>query len=82
MDHGDEGCLVFALCVDFFNVKGMLIWGASVSCGIIALICLNLPYSIHYKFENMYIAGLIPEEPPDIMINHYVQPLLEDLVYS
>lgn len=84
IDRGDEGRLVFTLCVDFFVVEGMRIRGASVSCGIIALICLNLPWSIRYRFDNMYLAGLVPtpQEPPDVLLNHYASPLVQDLRLS
>ncbi|KAF8582896.1 hypothetical protein K439DRAFT_1647409 [Ramaria rubella] len=43
--------------------------------------CLNLPLSICYKPENMYIAGIIngPREPQLSAINHYMRPLVDDL---
>ncbi|KIK31568.1 hypothetical protein CY34DRAFT_57483, partial [Suillus luteus UH-Slu-Lm8-n1] len=43
VDRGEEGRYVFALHVDFFNPEGLNIRGASTSCGIISMACLNLP---------------------------------------
>lgn len=78
--HG-EGRYVFSLNMDFFNVEGMRIRGASTSCGIIAMSCLNLPIELRYKPENMYLAGIIPgpHEPRGTQLNHYLEPLIEDL---
>ncbi|KAF8572648.1 hypothetical protein K439DRAFT_1650101 [Ramaria rubella] len=46
--------------------------------------CLNLPFSICYKPENMYIVGIIngPREPQLLAINHYMWPLVDDLALS
>ncbi|KIJ29534.1 hypothetical protein M422DRAFT_85357, partial [Sphaerobolus stellatus SS14] len=46
--------------------------------------CLNLPLDICFKAENMYIAGIIPgpEEPHKTALNHYLRPLIDDLVVS
>ncbi|KAF8583264.1 hypothetical protein K439DRAFT_1349123 [Ramaria rubella] len=56
----------------------------STSCGIISMVCLNLPLSICYKPENMYIAGIIngPREPQLLAINHHMRPLVDDLALS
>jgi hypothetical protein len=84
VDRGDEGRLVFALNVDFFNPEGLRIRGAKASCGIIAMACLNLPFSIRYNPENMYLAGIIPGpfEPCGTDLNHYLAPLVDDLEES
>ncbi|EIN14144.1 hypothetical protein PUNSTDRAFT_58107, partial [Punctularia strigosozonata HHB-11173 SS5] len=60
----------------------MNIRGARTSCGIIALACLNLPVDIRYKPQNMYLAGIIPgpKEPPLTATNHYLCPLIDDMV--
>jgi hypothetical protein len=78
---GPEGRYVFQLCVDFFNVEGMNVRGASTSCGIIALACLNLPIDIRYKLENMFLAGIIPgpKEPTRVALNHFLRPLIDDM---
>jgi hypothetical protein len=82
VDRGEEGCYVFALHVDFFNPEGLNIHGASTSCGIISMACLNLPADIRYKPENMYVAGIIPgpKQPSLENLNHYIRLLINDLV--
>ena len=46
--------------------------------------CLNLPYEIRYKPENMYVAGIIPppHQPSTTKLNHYVKPVIDALVES
>ncbi|KAL5531768.1 hypothetical protein ACEPAF_5330 [Sanghuangporus sanghuang] len=79
IDRQDELRLAFSLNVDFFNVDGVRSGAASVSCGIISLICLNLPEDIRYKHENVFLAGIIPPKEPDVaQINHYLAPLVDE----
>jgi hypothetical protein len=82
VDRGEEGHYVFTLHVDFFNPEGLNIRGASTSCGIISMACLNLPLDIKYKPENMYLAGIIPglKQPSLENLNHYIHLLINDLV--
>jgi hypothetical protein len=77
-----EGRYVFALNVDFFNAEGMTQHGATTSTGIISMACLNLPITLRYKPEYMYIAGIIPgpTEPTGTQLNHYLRPLISDMV--
>ena len=77
-----ESCLIFTLHLDFFNVNGMLVCGATASCGSIVMACLNLPPHLFYKPENLYLAGIIPgpNEPHLTELNHYIRPLVNDLV--
>ena len=84
IDRQDEGRLGFTFNVDFFAIEGMRIRGAKTSCGLISMACLNLPYDIRYKPENMYVAGLIPgpKEPSLTELNHYLKPVIDDLVVS
>lgn len=84
LDGGNEGRYAFSLNVDFFNIEGMRIRGASTSCGIISMACLNLPIDIRYKPENMYLAGIIPgpREPHLTELNHYIRPLIDDMFIS
>lgn len=79
---GTEGRYLFALNIDFFNVEGVRAGGASTSCGIISMACLNLPIEIRYEPENMYLVGIIPgpSEPPLTELNHYMRPLVTDMV--
>ena len=65
INGGEEGRYAFAVNVDFFNIEGMNVRGASTSTSIISGACLNLPLNICYKPENMYVAGIVtgPKEP-------------------
>ena len=76
------GEYVFSLNVDFFNPNGNKAAGKSFSCGIVAMVCLNLPPELRYQPENMYLAGIIPgpAEPPTACINNYIRPLVDDLL--
>ncbi|KJA14082.1 hypothetical protein HYPSUDRAFT_150826, partial [Hypholoma sublateritium FD-334 SS-4] len=62
----------------------MKIGGASTSSGLISAACLNLPLSVRYNPENMYIAGIVPgpHEPRDDELNHYIRPLINDFLVS
>lgn len=82
IDRGNELRLAFSLNVDFFNIQGVRASGATTSCGIISLVCLNLPENIRYKSENMFIAGIIPgpREPKLTAINSYMKPLIDDMI--
>jgi hypothetical protein len=82
VDRGSEGRYLFALNVDFFNVDGLSLRGASTSCGVISMSCLNLPVHMRHDSEYMYLAGIIPgpREPHLTDINHYLRPLVDDLV--
>ncbi|KAF8836709.1 hypothetical protein BDN67DRAFT_983752 [Paxillus ammoniavirescens] len=59
VDWKDEGCLVFSMNINFFNVKGVHVHSQTTSCRVISCACLNLPLNIHYKPENMYLVGMI-----------------------
>jgi hypothetical protein len=84
IDRGGEGQYAFTLNVDFFNIEGNLQRNASTSTGIISCACLNLPLDIRYKPENMYLAGIIPgpSEPSGDELNHFLDPLVDDMVIS
>ncbi|KAF8586401.1 hypothetical protein K439DRAFT_1646267 [Ramaria rubella] len=62
----------------------MNICGARTSCSIISMACVNLGMEICYKAENMYIVGIItsPHEPSLTELNHYMQPLMDDMVVA
>ncbi|KIK35812.1 hypothetical protein CY34DRAFT_95451, partial [Suillus luteus UH-Slu-Lm8-n1] len=62
----------------------MILYGASKSSGIILMACLNPPLDIRYKPENMYLAGInpSPKQPSLEHLNHYIQPLINDMVDS
>ena len=79
---GEEGHYIFSLSVDFFNPYTNKQSGKKSSVGLISLVCLNLPPSMHYKPENMFRFGVIPgpKEPPLTALNHYLKPLVDDLI--
>lgn len=76
------GHYAFSLSVDFFNPYMNKQAGKKVSIGVISLVCLNLPPDMRYKPENMYLAGIVPgpKEPPLNSLNHYLHPLVSDLL--
>jgi hypothetical protein len=84
IDRQGEGRYGFTLNIDFFNIEGMRTRGRTTSCGLISMACLNLPYEIRYKPENMYVAGLIPppHQPSTTELNHYAKPVIDALVES
>jgi hypothetical protein len=80
---GNEGRLVFSLNVDGFNPYMNKQSGKKVTSGAVYMVCLNLPPSMRYKVENMFLAGVIPgpREPSLHQINHLLRPLVDDLLY-
>jgi hypothetical protein len=76
------GNLIFTLSMDGFNPYGMTQAGKKVSVGAIYMVCLNLPPELRYRFENMYLVGIIPGpgEPSLDQINYLLEPLVEDLL--
>jgi hypothetical protein len=76
------GNLVFSLAMDGFNPYRMMQAGKKVSVGAIYMVCLNLPPEIRYRFENMYLVGVIPgpSEPSLDQINYMLEPLVTDLL--
>jgi len=79
---GSEGRYIFSLSVDAFNPFLNKQAGKKASSTAIYMVCLNLPPSIRYKPENMYLAGVIPgpREPSLTQINHLLNPLVEELL--
>jgi hypothetical protein len=67
-------------CVDFFNPLTNKQAGKKSSIGIISVVCVNLPPSLRYKAENMFLAGVIPgpNEPPLTAVNHYLSSLIDE----
>lgn len=77
-----EGRYVFGLSVDAFNPFLNKQAGKKVSSTAIYMVLLNLPPSVRYKVENMYLAGIVPgpREPSLTQINHLLRPLVDELL--
>lgn len=82
VDRKGEGRYVFTMNIDSFNVEGMCIRGASKSCSLISMACLNLAPEIRYKPENIYIAGIIPIKPSLTQLNYSMKPVIDHLTES
>ena len=73
--------LTFAYFIDWFNPLLNKTAGKTVSCGVIMLICLNLPYELQYLVENTFFAGITPppKEPSVITITAVSDPIVDCL---
>jgi hypothetical protein len=71
--------LAWSLSVDWFNPHRNNSVGKTKSVGSIAMVLLNLPPSLQYKAENLYIVGIIPgpREPSLDEINYFLRPLVD-----
>lgn len=74
--------LTFSLSVDFFNPLTNKAGGAHWSAGAMSMVLLELPPSLRYRSENMYLVGVIPgrHEPSLDEINCYLEPLVDEAI--
>jgi hypothetical protein len=80
IDRGNKVRLGFAMHVDFFNLNGTRKRGNHDSIGIISLALLNLPDTIRYLPENIYLAVIPgPHEPIFEEINYFTRPVIDEL---
>jgi hypothetical protein len=80
----NEGRYLFSFNMDGFNPFQLKQAGRSASVMGLYMVCLNLPPNVRFKPENMFLAGIIPgpHEPSMDDINHFLAPLVDDLLYS
>jgi hypothetical protein len=81
IDRQRSARLAFSLSFDGFSVEGMRTRSSYHSAGLISMICLNLPPHLRHKTEYVYVAGIVPGPhlPSLTGLNHYLEPLLNDL---
>ena len=73
--------LLWSLSTDWFYLQGNKAAGKSTSTGSIAMACLNLPPSLCYKSENLFLVGIIPglKEPSVEEVGHFIEPIMDML---
>ena len=79
---GKEGRYVFSICLDGLNYDRNRHGGRKASVCAIYLVCLNLPPQLCYKFQNLFLATVMPgpNKPSLHQINHVLAPLVDDLL--
>ena len=76
-----EGRYIFSLSADFFNPFTNKQASKSVSFGVISTVCLNLPVSMWYKPENMFLAGVIPgPKELHLTLHQYLFPIVDEFL--
>ncbi len=77
-----KGNYVFSMNMDGFNLYRNKEAGKKVTTGAIYMVCLNLPPSLRYLPENVFIVAIIPGpgEPSVHQINHILKPVVSMLL--
>ena len=80
----NEGRYLFSFNMDGFNPFQLKQAGRSATVMGLYMVCLNLPPNERFKTENMFLAGIVPgpKEPSMQEINHFLKPLVDDLLES
>ena len=68
--------LVWSFSVDWFNPFHNKQAGKKASSGSVAMLLLNLPPSLRFQQENIYIATVMPKEPSGDGVNRYLEPII------
>ena len=73
--------MLWSLSIDWFNPRGNKAAGKSTSTGSIVMACLNLPLSLRYKPEKLFLVGVIPgpKEPSIEEVGHFIEPIVDML---
>nr|VWO97862.1 Uncharacterized protein [Ganoderma boninense] len=69
-----EGRYIFGICMDGFNGEGK--GGAVRPLTAVYLVWYNLPPELRFKYEHMYLAGVLCGHPSLEQINHLLRPLM------
>ncbi|KAK0496918.1 hypothetical protein EDD18DRAFT_1105233 [Armillaria luteobubalina] len=79
IDRGEKVHIAYAMQVDFYNPNGIHKQGNHNSIGLISMANLNIPKSIRYKPENIFVAGITPglKEPNYKQMPHLMAPLMD-----
>jgi len=82
--EGNQLQLVWAICTNWYNPHSDKAAEKSVSCGLLAIVCLSLPVHMRLLEEFVYLAGNIPrpQEPSVDAVNPFLKPLMHDLCVS
>lgn len=74
--------LVWSLNVDGFLVEGANMHGAHRSATAMSMACLSADGSVRFDSGVLYLAAIWPDDPGKDYHDHYVKPLVDDLVES